>query len=91
MRNLRDFSRGEWLGIYSDDKPDCQEIATGALQRIADATEKMAASYDMLRGDRDWWKERAECRWTALRSAQRSNSALRSVITKLKAKKEGKS
>lgn len=35
-----------------------EEVQTGCLQRIADATEKMAQNYDSLIRDRDWYKKR---------------------------------
>jgi hypothetical protein len=62
------------------------EIQSGAIQRIADATEKMAQNYNQLLNEKRWAEQRAdEQRQTAERIARR-NRALRGVITKLKRK-----
>ncbi len=79
--NHREISRAQYNAA---DPPSCAEINTGSLQRIADATEKMASSYDSLRNDRDmycrWYKEGRE----AIAKLERRNAALKGVITKLK-------
>ena len=74
------------LGWARDDGryPNIDQLKFGALQRIADATEKMASSYENLRVDRDYYKGIAESRWDAMKKLERSNAALRGVITKLK-------
>ena len=59
-------------------------VNAGSLQRIADATEKMAESYDSMRNDRDFWKRIAESRLTERDALQRQVNALRGVITKMK-------
>lgn len=83
MANFRDASRQDWASGSTN-----EDINAGSLQRIADATEKMAASYDAMRNDRDryerWYKEeRARCE-----KRDRQISALRGVITRLK-RREG--
>jgi len=77
--NQREASRKEWTASGT-----LEEINAGSLQRIADATEKMAASYDALRNDRDlyrrWYDEgRARSHRLELRIR-----ALRGVITRMK-------
>ena len=77
----REISRQEWTAGDS-----IQAVNCGSFQRIADACEKMAASYDAVRTERDsyrkWWeegKQRAE-------TLERRVNALRGVITKLRRK-----
>ncbi len=80
MSTHREHSRANWNANSST----LEEINTGSLQRIADATEKMAASYDAMRDERDryrrYWLEEQE-RTQRLYLSTRS---LRGVITKLK-------
>lgn len=79
MSNMREQSKQNWTGNGT-----IEEINAGSLQRIADATEKMASSYENLRVDRDYYKGIAESRWDSMKKLERSNAALRGVITKLK-------
>lgn len=86
----RQSSRKEWItphGLH----PSIDQIQLGCLQRIADATEKMAGNYDALIHDRDlykrWYNEERE------RNArlERRIRSLRGVITRMKRKQqEGK-
>jgi hypothetical protein len=80
--NQREASKKDWAanGI------SMEEINSGSLQRIADATEKMAASYDSLRTDRDYWK--AACERAREREAMKDFRirSLRGVITRMKRK-----
>lgn len=78
MSTLRESSRREWAG------DTLEAINAGSLQRIADATEKMAASYDALRADRDYWKGRAGSRADEIRYLVHVIRSLRGVITRLK-------
>jgi hypothetical protein len=65
-----------------------EQISTGCLQRIADATEKIAASYDNLCTDRDYWKRQAEAHKSDFERECRRVNALKGAITKLKKLKE---
>ena len=66
------------------DTPSTEQIIYGALARIATALETLTKDYDSLRRDRDrykgWYEEKAEGYW----KYQRSNAALRGVITRMK-------
>lgn len=73
------------FGSGLDRSPTVEEIACGALQRIATATEAMATEYNRLIRERDsarrsvdYWRERAE-------RAERRLSATKGVVTRLKA------
>lgn len=81
-RTCKEVSRIDFA--LSGELPTHQEIQTGAIQRVADAAEKMAQNYDALVSERDryrqWWKEEVARRG----QRERSITALRGVITKLK-------
>lgn len=83
MPNMRQDSRKEWGSGSS-----VQDINAGSLQRIADATEAMAKNWNALTAERDryehWYRREVDLR----ESAERSNSALRGVITKLRKRLE---
>ena len=83
--NMRDASVQNY-GLQGV-RPTYDEINSGSLQRIADATEKMAGNFTALQNkaaslERDLELSRA----CSLRLA-RQNTALRGVITRIKNKK----
>lgn len=79
MADLREASRKDWGGNNT-----VADINAGSLQRIADATELMAKRYTELIDERDRLKRWAdEARDRAYR-VERSNAALRGVVTRLK-------
>lgn len=84
MANQREDSKRNWSS-----NGRIEEINSGSLQRIADATEVMAQNYVQLQNDRDmykrWWQEQQE-RTEKLR---RRVAALQGVITKMKNKATG--
>jgi len=79
MATCREESRQDWTSRGS-----VEGINAGSLQRIADATEKMAESYTALIRERDHYKRWYEIVIKDVDQLGRSNSALRGVITKLK-------
>ena len=86
--NFRNYSRQDWHNAFAGN-PSCEQISTGSLQRIADATEKMAQRHTELidranRLQRDY--DRA-CERNARQ--ERRIAALRGVITKMRKAKEG--
>jgi len=83
MSTMREASKQPW---ETHRPPTLEQINAGSLQRIADATEKMAASYDQMRNARDYWQAEYE-RVSADRSRlQKQVQALRGVITRMKNK-----
>lgn len=66
--------------------PSHQELRSGAIQRIADATELMAREYQRLLRDKVYWEKRATEERLAKERLLRSNAALRAWITRLKRK-----
>lgn len=79
--NQRDASRQNWSSSNT-----VEEINSGCLQRIADATEKMAMNYTTLLNERDryykWYMEQQEVK----EKLYRRISALKGVITRMKKK-----
>lgn len=81
MASFREHSKQNWNSASS-----VEHINAGSLQRIADATEVMSKNYVQLQNERDSYKRIADSRYEAIERLQRSNSALRGQITKLKKK-----
>ena len=78
-----EHSRTAWRNP-DDASPSDDRIKIGCLQRIANATEKMAASYDKLRNERDYYKRLHEVAHAAIVSLRRSNAALRGCLRRMK-------
>lgn len=81
--SFRQSSRLDWVHQQSG-PPSAEQIACGALQRIADATELMAKNYTQLQRERDNYE-----RWYRAAKAEgermgRSIAALRGYIKRLK-------
>lgn len=76
---MREESRRNWISNSTT-----QEINAGSLQRIADATEVMAKSYQKLIDERDMYKRWYEEERGTSKRLYHSNRALRGVITKIK-------
>jgi uncharacterized protein Yka (UPF0111/DUF47 family) len=81
--NQREASRKEWTS-----KDNFDGINSGSLQRIADACEKMAASYDQMRESRDRYEQMYERMRDSVDNRDRTIAALRGVITRMKRKVE---
>ena len=86
-RSYKTESRVDW-GTSSDGLLNIEQINCGAILRIADAVEKMAASYDQMRNARDYWERRAKENQATADRLARSNAALRGVIARAKRKAE---
>jgi hypothetical protein len=86
FKGYRELSKTNWG--HEGENATLEQINTGAILRIADATEKMAQRHtelirerDNLEGNSRRWQARAE------ESAKRI-AALKGVITKLKKKQD---
>lgn len=86
-RSYREASRSNWG--CADRQPDTNELKLGALLRIADATEVMAKEYNRLLNDRDLYKRWYDEARASRDRFERSNSALRRQITKLRKRLAG--
>lgn len=83
MATCREASKGNWASNGTT-----EDINQGSLQRIADATEKMAQGYIQLINDRDWWKRRSEGQEQEITRLNNRIKALKGVITKMKNSKK---
>lgn len=79
MSNMREASKNTWASNSSVEHINC-----GSLQRIADATEKMAANYDQMRLDRDWQKARADRNSATNQRLRNRIAGLRGYIKRMK-------
>lgn len=79
--SYHDQSRTRWCSTQT---PLSEQVKLGALQRIADATEKMASSYDALQRDRDYWKSRATEHESEVKRLALCIRSLRGVITRMR-------
>lgn len=82
MGTIKEASRKEWN--CAGQAATHQELQTGCLQRITDATELMARSYREIIEDRDRYERWYEEKFARVVELSRTCSALRGVITKLK-------
>jgi hypothetical protein len=83
VNTQRDASRNNWISNGSVD-----HIDSGSLQRIADACEKMAASYDRMRESRDRYERMYKQMCDSVENRDRTIGALRGVITRMKRKEQ---
>lgn len=84
IKSYREMSKVHYG--HSRDEAGIEAINAGSLQRIADATEKMAQSYDAMTKDRDWYKSRLMQEQQAYSRMERRVRALRGVITRMRKK-----
>lgn len=86
MKSFKDQSRIGWADKNRQETVSLEDIRTGALQRIADATELMASNYATLQNEAEnykkWYKRECESN----RKMARRIAALQGVITKMKKK-----
>lgn len=80
--NLRECSNRNFA--ITGDRGTHEEIRTGCLQRIADATDIMARRFRDLQEERDRYQQWHDQEVERRLRAERSNSALRGQITKLR-------
>ncbi len=83
FKNYKDDSRKNWGTSDARNLSD-DEIKLGAILRIADATEAMAKNHVQLMAQRDAFERSAKYHQSRAARLDRSNAALRGVITKLK-------
>jgi len=81
----REESKKNW-GTSDDGSLTDEQIALGAMLRIADALELMAKNHDQLVRDRDWHRERLKEEEARSKVMRRANAALRGHISQLKKK-----
>lgn len=82
-RSWKDHSRTDWRNA-GECTPSDDRIKIGCLQRIADATEAMAKSYNLLREERDRYQRWYEQEQQSNARLRRSNAALRGLLKRMK-------
>jgi hypothetical protein len=87
FKDYRKESRSNWgATVQPTQNLTLEQLNTGAILRIADATEAMAKNHQDLIDERDRYKQRFETAVEQRDTAYRRISALQGVITKLKKK-----
>lgn len=82
MSNFTESSRQKWMSSNT-----FEHINAGSLQRIADATEKMAFRYDELIREKTRLQELEQFWRSRIHKLERRVASLRGYITRLKKKK----
>lgn len=88
-KSYRDESRRDW-GTTDSGNLDRDQIQTGALLRIADASEAMAREHNRLIASETLERNRANRLAGEVQYLERRIAALKGVITKMKAKEENR-
>lgn len=85
FKNYREETKKNW-GSNDPDSLTLDQIQTGCMLRIADATELMARRYQDLIDDRDRYKRWYENQQQENAKLVRSNNAYKGIVKKLKKK-----
>lgn len=72
------------LGTRFPGELTIEQIQTGAMLRMADASEKMASNYTQLQNDCDWYRQKYRKKNEEIEHLNRRITSLKGVITKLK-------
>ena len=83
FQSYREGSKANW-GVNGQESLTLEQVQTGAILRIADATEKMAVNHAQLLRDLDYYKGAYKSHQNQIDALSRSNAALKGQITKLK-------
>jgi len=78
-------SKKEWFTsapVTNDD------LRTGCLMRIADATEKMASNYTELQNNLEWYKRRFNEKTEEIATLEKRVAAYKGVINRMKKNKK---
>jgi hypothetical protein len=84
FKSYRDQNKMDWGS--ADEKPSLEQLNTGALLRIADATEKMASNYTRMENDLKWHKEKYHEKNKEIERLERVIAALRGHLKRAKSK-----
>jgi len=84
FKTYKEQSRINWGS--TEEKLTLEQINTGAILRIADATESMAKNYTQMENDLKYYKDLANDRLKIITSLNNVNSVLRGHLTRLKNK-----
>lgn len=84
FKNYKEESKKNWG--TNDKDLTLEQINTGAILRIADATEKMAGNYIQMERDLKWYKEKHLEKSNEIARLNRVIATLKGHITKYKNK-----
>lgn len=84
MANFRESSKANWNNGF--DKPSTEQLTFGALQRIADAAEKVADNLITLMHERDKYKRWYEEQQKENKTLSKKLNAYKGIIKRLKAR-----
>jgi hypothetical protein len=83
-RTYRDASRDNWVPGIGQQLGTVEQINCGSMQRIADAVELVAKGYGTLEREREYYKREHDRMCHRNAALEKSNAALRGVITRMK-------
>lgn len=86
FKGYRESSRINWGTNRNSELMTLEQINTGAILRIADATELIAKRYEELIRERDYYKDEANRARNRANEANRRVIAMKGLVTKLKNK-----
>lgn len=89
FESYKQFSRTNW-GMAEGNNPTLEQINTGAIQRIADACEKMCQDRESLERQVKYAREDRQRFADLLNTERRRTAALRGVIKRMKAREGGR-
>ena len=81
---FKEGSKKSFIAHDNQSNLNMDQINTGCMQRIADATELMAKSNASLVWERDYFKRRAMDAEASLSTMTRSRNALKGVVKRMK-------
>lgn len=84
FKDYREESKGNYG--TSNEILTIEQLNTGAMLRIADATEKMASNYSRMESELKWYKERYDEKNKEIKRLDRVIAALRGHLTRAKSK-----
>lgn len=84
MSNYRVLSKGNWKPKNKNGIPSDQEIQTGCMQRIADATEIMATNFLKLQSENEYLRNRNQSLKKELESTKRSAYSYKGKFNRLR-------
>jgi len=87
-KDLKTLSKQNWTLAEGKDKPNLDQINTGCLQRIAEATEAMAQNYLRLQSDVEYLSRRNKLLISENDHLKRSAATYRGKYNSLKKKSQ---
>jgi len=87
MSNYKEMSKKQWKVTSQNGIPTNEEIQTGCLQRIADATELMATNFLKLQSENEYLRGRNQRLYEENDRVKRSANSYKGKYNRLKNQK----